>query len=436
MSDRKNKPNFKAVSRAIGLLLLLYNGVLWAVPSDYVVMKWQPQSGLLVTHHQVVDLPDRQFLLTKRPAAQALQLQGHDGQLAWVDLSQAQVIRGEFHGTAHADGWHAELDEFYFVVRAPQGWIKDLIMPGELDRSGWRYDWQQLLAAAESKGPQQPQRGARGGVDNRVNLLFLGDGYLAADEAAFNQHVDDAVAYMQTFEPYRSYRQFLSYDRLFLVSNETGADRPAACYTPASFVDTALDATYCTNSIQRLLTVDSGKVFTAAAAIPNWDQIVVIVNDQEYGGAGGTFSTISTNDLATDVFIHEYGHTFTLLADEYETPYPGYPACSDINGPPCQSNVTDETVRELIKWNEFIAADTPVPTPPTSQYRFVVGLFEGARYLSEDMYRPEYFCNMRTLGTAFCEVCKQSYVFRLYAVPYADGGQLLQLPGARYSQSG
>ena len=172
-----------------------------------------------------------------------------------------------------------------------------------------------------------------------------------------------------------------------------------------------------------LLTVDSAKVFTAAAAIPNWDAIVVIVNDTTYGGAGGSFSTISTNTAAADVFIHEYGHSFTGLADEYDTPFPGFPACSDTGGGvSCEANVTDEVNQADIKWSYLIDGSTPIPTPDTSAYDNEVGLFEGARYQSSGMYRPKRICNMRTLGTEFCEVCQEAYIFELYTGLYAGDG--------------
>jgi hypothetical protein len=414
-------------------LILLFVGLFQAafaqaVPSDYLVLKWTPLTGLQAEYHQVVDLPAKQFLLNQKPEQMALRLDGAEGQLAWMDLSQAQLRRGEFHGHEHIDGFTEQAEEVVFVVRAPVGWVKQLTLPMGLDRSHWSHDWQQLIRSAVSKGPQSLHRQApSGSVDNRVNLLFLGDGYVAAEESAYHQDVDDVLAEMTLIEPYQSYAEFLSYDRLFVASNQSGADKPAPCFNPVNFVDTAFDAKFCTNDIQRLLTVNASKVYTAAAASPNWDEIVVIVNDSTYGGAGGAFSTISTNSLAADVFIHEYGHTFTRLADEYTSPYPGFPACSDINGPACEANVTDETVRANIKWNHLIDGSTPVPTPVDAGFDSLIGLFEGARYQTTGMYRPRRFCTMSTLGSTFCAVCQEAYVFRVYAVPYADGGALLSL---------
>ncbi len=396
----------------------------FAVPTDYMVLRWSEQSGLVVDYHQVVDLAENKFVSKSMPNEKAVTLIGNDGEKVWVPLKKFQITRSEHHGIDQIDGLHLENEELVFVVRIAQGWTKTLSLPNEHGKAVIQYDWQQLVSSAEKKGPQKLTKAVSGAQDNRINLLFLGDGYTSGQQSAYNQDVDGVISYMQTFEPYLSYSNFLSFDRLFVSSNESGADKPAACFTPSSFADTALDATYCTSNIMRLLTVNSSKVYTAAVGNPDWDEIVVIVNDDEYGGAGGAFSTISTNALATDVFIHEYGHTFTRLADEYDYPYPGYPNCSDVNGPACEANVTDVNNRNDLKWSYFVTQSTPVPTPVDSGYNHLMGLFEGARYLTSGMYRPINSCNMRDLGAAFCDVCKEAYVLRVYDVNYADGGKL------------
>ncbi|KAA3641422.1 MAG: hypothetical protein DWP95_06880, partial [Proteobacteria bacterium] len=314
-----------------------------------------------------------------------------------------------------------------FVIRVQQGLVKQLLLPESLDVHKSSIDYEDLVKHAKVQGSQFYKK-TRAGADNRINLLFMGDGYTSGQVNIFDADVNSVIAYMQTFEPYQSYANFVSFDRLFTASSQSGADKPAPCFSPATFVNTAFDAKYCTSNLERLLTVNSTKVLTAAAANPNWDEIAVVVNDGVYGGAGGSFSTFSTHALADDIFIHEYGHSFTGLADEYDSPYPGYPACSDISGSsPCEANVTNVSVRNNIKWNYLIAGATPVPTPDTPPYSSVVGLFEGARYLSSGMYRPQSTCNMRSLGYGFCAVCQEAYVKKVYEVLYAQGGTKLSL---------
>lgn len=410
----------------IGFMILSFNVV--AIETDYLVLSWSEHSGLVSEYHQTVDLPAKNTDKTSRPNHKNVQLLGFDGLLVdQVSLKNARYTRAEYHGQDHIDGQVLANEEVVFVVRVQQGLVQHILLPDSLDKTQHLIDFNSLVEQAKTKGPQTVEK-ARGSTDNRINLLFMGDGYTSAQESDFNADVDSVIAYMQTFEPYQSYANFTSYDRLFTASNESGADKPMACFSPEVIVDTAFDGSFCISGIQRLVTVNSTKVLTAAASNPDWNEIAVIVNDDEYGGSGGFFSTFSTNSLADDIFIHEYGHSFTNLADEYSSPYPGYPICSDISGgSPCEVNVTDETIRGNIKWNYLIAASTPIPTPETGSFDTVIGLFEGARYMDTGMYRPKNFCNMQFLGVSFCEVCQQAYVDRVYAVPYAAGNTPLSL---------
>jgi len=240
---------------------------------------------------------------------------------------------------------------------------------------------------------------------------------------------------------------------LFTASAQDGADHPpyeascqpgypvTCCSDPAAlddplagaFVDTPFDGSYCSFGVQRLLVVDTAAVLAAASAAPDWDRILVLVNDGTYGGSGGFVSVSSVHPLAVDIARHEYGHSFTGLADEYDVPVPGFPECSDIFGPSCEANVTDETNPALIKWEPWIDASIPIPTPEDGSWLGDVGLFEGARYRSTGMYRPRHIdCLMNFLGVPFGEVCTQEYVLELYrggwGVP-SDGIDLIE-PGS------
>jgi uncharacterized repeat protein (TIGR01451 family) len=297
---------------------------------------------------------------------------------------------------------------------------------GDLARADLRLSG--FLAEVEKTAVAPPTSG------NRLDLLIMGDGYTAAQSAAFTSHAATLAASFFSIPPYATYQNFVNTATLFTASAQSGADHPP--YNPSclggfpptccadlvaqsdplagTFVTTAFDASYCAFNTHRLLVVDSAKVLTAAGANPDWDEIMVVVNDATYGGAGGFPSVVSTHAQAVGIAQHEFGHTFTGLADEYSSPYPGYPPCSDVTGPDCEANVTDQTVRPSIKWVAWIEAATPVPTPPTG-FAGKVGLFQGARYLSAGMYKPEQSCLMNTLGVPFCRICRQEFVRRLYS---------------------
>jgi uncharacterized repeat protein (TIGR01451 family) len=286
-----------------------------------------------------------------------------------------------------------------------------------------------FLAEVEKTAVPPPNSG------NRLDLLIMGDGYTAAQSAAFASHAATLAASFFSIPPYSTYQNFVNTATLFTASAQSGADHPpyipscsggfppTCCADPVAqsdplagtFVTTAFDAAYCSFNTHRLLVVDSAKVLTAAGANPDWDEIMVVVNDATYGGAGGFPSVVSTHAQAVGIAQHEFGHTFTGLADEYSSPYPGYPPCSDVTAvADCEANVTDQTVRPSIKWVAWIEAATPVPTPPTG-FAGKVGLFQGARYLSSGMYKPEQTCLMNTLGVPFCRICRQEFVRRLYS---------------------
>jgi hypothetical protein len=267
---------------------------------------------------------------------------------------------------------------------------------------------------------------------NRVDILVFGDGYTAAQQALFNTNAATLQTSMFNLSPYREYQNFVNWTTAFVASNQSGADHPpyqAGCTTTTccndtaaqtdphagQFVDTAFDARFCTSQIHRLLTVNSSKVNAVAAAYPDRDQIVMVVNDDVYGGSGGPLSTTSTNPSADQIVLHEYGHTFHRLADEYF--YTGTPpalACSDISGAAlsaCSINVTNVTDSAAVKWRLWFTPGNPIPTPVGTAG---VGLFQGASYDNTNLYRPVDSCLMRFLGVQFCAVCKEAYVKRIY----------------------
>jgi IgA Peptidase M64 len=334
-----------------------------------------------------------------------------------------------------------------FVVRVPvveRSWLalsvgRDGRMPREAAFRDAEFDLDALAADASLPlarfAPEVELRSAAAANSgNRVDVLVMGDGYTSGEHAKFDTDAANLVSNFFSIAPYGTYRNFVNTATLFTASTQSGADHPpfnascastpfpSCCADPTAqtdtksgtFVTTAFDATFCSSNIHRLMIVDAAKVLAAAAASPDWDHIVVIVNDTTYGGSGGSIATVSTNPSALSIAQHEYGHSFTELADEYQTPFPGFPACSDVTSPACEPNVTDQQDRASIKWTDWIAAATPVPTPATAQYNSAVGLFEGARFLSTGMFRSRQNCLMRALGQPFCEICKQEYVFQLY----------------------
>lgn len=353
-------------------------------------------------------------------------------------------IRGEFHhepqaGTAWDIDPHFFRDpEPVFVLRLPVIQGASLVFPG---KPGQRFALDRmadLVAGAPEPGLLSSTAtpiGPTGNPANRVDMLVMGDGYRSAEATKFTTDATNLVNQFFSITPYAEYRNFVNVSLLFTPSAESEADHPPyesscgpgddpTCCSDSKmqadsrkgqFVSTVFNGRYCAFQIHRLAVVDNSLVYMAAASVPDWDVILVLLNDPTYGGSGGAIPVSSTHPQATDIARHEYGHSFTLLADEYETPFPGYPLCSDIFGPACEPNVTDHTMRELIKWLPWIPAAVPVPTPESNPYLTGEGLFEGARYRASGMYRHTHReCLMNLLGKPFGAVCRQAYVLRLY----------------------
>lgn len=446
-----------------GVLSLAATCVHAAVPAHYVVFEMDAQGRAEPVFYTQVELGDPQRdvrdVRGRQPVERGVERVAYRISRNGAKSAQAyeaqvpQFLRAEFAADPeHGDGrieLHRPVRDPHraFVVRVPLDAADTIEFAGGAAKAAQRVDLRELAiraaqlplaAAARSALPlaaplpgdaaASVAKAANSG--NRLDILVLGDGYTSAEQTTFANHAAALKTALFNVSPYKDYQNFVNWQTGFVASSQSGADHPAyqagctgttCCADTAArsdpragiFVNTALDATFCTSQIHRLLTTRSSKVMAAAAGFPDWDKILVTVNDPVYGGAGGSFATISAHSSAALIAIHEFGHSFHGLADEYDTPYPGFPACSDISGSArCEPNVTNQTNASLVKWRSWFTPGLPIPTPAGTSG---TGLFQGARYLSSGMYRPvDNTCLMRALGTSFCPVCRQEYVLKLY----------------------
>ncbi len=441
-----------------------------STPAHYIVFEKHVDGTILPAFYRSVNTKKPVLSITDSQLTEALAspsrnaarivvtLQTGKGEVVYRNVIRISPwLRGEFHGStpdAPIDGYFLPQETIPFVVRVPQIEGTELVLENDQRVPLTRFDMQ-ALPARTPPVESIPSLAAEdvsiaGGTNNnRVDFLVMGDGYTSSEATKFST---DATSLIDTFfslSPYSTYRNYFVVHTLFTASDQSGADHPpygascssgdpSCCSDPAmlsdplqgTMVNTAFDSQFCVAGIHRLLVPNVTKVLAAAAAEPEWDSILVIVNDTTYGGSGGTLATTSIHASAALIAQHEYGHSFVDLADEYDSAYPGYPTCSDISGaPPCESNVTDETTRALVKWQPWIDSGTSIPTPNDSLYAGIVGLFEGARYAPTDMYRSGYACIMRNLGASFCQVPSQSFVLTLYNGGWGEPGINLIEPG-------
>ena len=255
------------------------------------------------------------------------------------------------------------------------------------------------------------------------NLVFLGDGYRSTELTKYATDVNNAASTLLNTPPFNGRRPVINVYRVDVSSTDSGADDPAACGGSGAVRRTYFDATFCTNGIQRLLTVNATTALAVTGAqVPEFDAVLVVVNSTIHGGSGGAVGVFSLASNASEIAIHELGHTPFGLADEYmyyrgcgsgETDRNNHPPVE-----PVEPNVTIASTRSTIKWRDLILASTPVPTMknpncaqcdnrPSPVPTGVVGAFEGAHYYHCGAYRPEHNCKMLTLGAPFCAVCQR-----------------------------
>ncbi len=207
--------------------------------------------------------------------------------------------------------------------------------------------------------------------------------------------------------PFSDYRNRINIWAVEAISQESGTDIPGENI----YVNTALNSTFNTFDLPRYLTTtDIKSVNDYAAAVPH-DNIIVLINTTRYGG-GGVYNyysgTSAGNSLSPVVFIHEFGHGFTGLADEYYSSTVTYEEFYPLNVEPWEPNITT-LVDFGSKWKNLIRKDTPVPTPENEKYSNVIGLFEGAGYSAKGIYRSEIDCRMKSNGPkGFCAVCRSA----------------------------
>jgi hypothetical protein len=174
---------------------------------------------------------------------------------------------------------------------------------------------------------------------------------------------------------------------------------------------TILNSSFYTFDIDRYLTTyDMKSVRDVAANVP-YDQICVVANSQEYGG-GGIYNHYalftSDNAYANYVFVHEFGHSFAGLGDEYYNSEVAYEDFYNLKVEPWEPNLTT-LVDFDSKWKSMVPPDAPIPTPASEKNKVEVGAYEGGGYMTKGIYRPSHDCTMKSLSyNNFCPVCQQA----------------------------
>jgi hypothetical protein len=256
-------------------------------------------------------------------------------------------------------------------------------------------------------------------LSSAFTIVLLADGFTAGEQSAFDTACAEFVSALTSTPPFSQAADAINAFRVNVASTDSGADDPVAAGGTGAVVRTYFDASFGGNNIRRLLICDeTTALLTAAAQVPEFSVVLVVVNSLIYGGSGGSIGTYSLADGATEIALHEMGHTAFGLADEYPYYAGGDEEGHDHHPPfePSEPNVTLNIDRATLKWRAAVNASTPLPTMANPDCATVdsrpspvpggtVGAFEGAHYYHCGAYRPEYDCKMRNLSVPFCAVC-------------------------------
>ena len=287
----------------------------------------------------------------------------------------------------------------------------------------------------------------------KVDVLFLGDGYTAAEcRAKFAKDARRMADAMFAVEPYKRRRKDFNIWGICPPSPQSGISRPSTGVNIAS----PLGATYDVFGSERYVLTMDNRAFRTIASWAPYDFATILVNNDTYGGGGlyNIYSTVAVdNDWASYLFVHEFGHHFAGLADEYFTSPVAYQPPEKIIEP-WEPNVTALLDRRNLKWRDLATRGVPIPTPwpkeefekysralqvrrarlradrrPESEMTALfreemafdstlfasakhardAGAFQGANYDAKAFYRPAIDCIMFTRDNVpFCPVCRKT----------------------------
>jgi len=308
-----------------------------------------------------------------------------------------------------------------------------------------------------------------GDPHKKVDLAFIAEGYTLREEAKLKADLKRVEKIFFNQEPYKTFRDRFNIYCVFRPSEESGSDEPRR----GIYKNTALNTGFNSIGLERYLLTEDNKTLRDTASNVPYDALVIIVNHSRYGG-GGIYNLYCTftadNQWFNYLFLHEFGHSFAGLADEYYTSTVAYNEFYPKGVEPTEPNITALLSAENLKWKDLAAPGIEIPTPWAKEnfdgmdndYQKVraefnrriadmersgapddeivkvknesdrlstkhqkrmdaflmgskfwgkVGAFEGAGYSSRGLYRPMLDCIMFSKGAKpYCKVCERAVV--------------------------
>nr|WP_315025744.1 M64 family metallopeptidase [uncultured Chryseobacterium sp.] len=233
--------------------------------------------------------------------------------------------------------------------------------------------------------------------DKRIIIAVLGDGFTSTQQTSFVSSAQSTVDYLFTKSPYKEYKNYFNAYGVKVISAQSGVKHPGTAtdvtepVIPVSNPNNYLGSSFDNGVHRCIYSSTTNKVGQVLAAnIPDYDITYVLGNSTEYGGCGGTYAFASLNSSASEIVVHELGHSFGKLADEYWF-------AGSLESP----NKTQNSNTATVKWKNWVGINSVGVYPYTE---------------SPSWFRPHQSCEMRYLNQQFCSVCKETIVEKIHSL--------------------
>ena len=249
--------------------------------------------------------------------------------------------------------------------------------------------------------------------EEKIDVAIVAEGYTKEEKDLFYADAQKAMDALFRHEPFGKYKGAFNVVAVALESEESGVSVPGE----GEWKNTALKAHFNTFYMDRYLTTLRLKnMHDKLDGIP-YEHIVILVNTDTYGGGGiyNSYTLTTAHHPAFEpVVVHEFGHSFAGLADEYyyDDMYVQY---YYPHTEPWEQNIT--TLKDFdSKWKDMMGEipgqvrnDVCQAGNGVGHAGNGVGLYEGAGYQSKGVWRPAPDCRMHTnKADSFCPVCQRA----------------------------
>lgn len=322
----------------------------------------------------------------------------------WLETDEARTVTKGFENT--------------FLVPFPLKPVEieiSLFSPGRTVRTQMKHrvDPQDVLIHQKGFSHVTPHKylmkSSTGNTATCIDIAILAEGYTDDEMDLFEKDARKACESITNHAPFSQMKDKggLNVIAVFSPSEDSGVSIPRL----NQWINTAFDSHFSTFYSDRYLTTPRIKtVHNALAGIP-YEHIIILANTNEYGGGGiyNAYTLTTAHHTAFEaVVVHEFGHSFGGLADEYFYDNDIMTDTYPLNIEPWEQNITTNVHFER-KWKDMLVNGTPVPTLPEDKEKYPVGMYEGGGYSAKGIYRPADNCRMRTNESpAFCPVCQRA----------------------------